>query len=75
MSRHMNEQGVVRLKVLVSKEGSPVSVRVVGSSGYLRLDNIAEQTVKDRWRFSPGTSNGIPVVMEATFDIRFSLDP
>lgn len=75
MSRHMNEQGVVRLKVLVSKEGSPVSVRVVGSSGYLRLDNIAEQTVKDRWRFSPGTSNGIPVEMEATFDIRFSLDP
>ncbi len=71
----MNEHGVVTLKALVSKEGYPVKVIVVDSSGYLRLDNIAEQTVKNRWRFTPGTSNGIPVDMEATFTIRFSLDP
>lgn len=75
LSTRLGEEGVVTLKVMVSKDGRPLNVQVVRSSGYLRLDDVAEQTVKNRWRFTPGTSSGVPVDMEATIFVRFSLEP
>lgn len=75
LSNRLGEEGTVTLKVMVSKEGRPLAVQVIKSSGYPRLDDAAEQTVRNRWRFTPGTSNGMPIDMEATFPIRFSLEP
>jgi protein TonB len=74
LSVRMGERGVVTLRVMVSKDGSPMSVQISQSSGYARLDNAAVRTVKDLWRFTPGTREGVPVDMEASVSIRFSID-
>jgi protein TonB len=74
LSVRMGERGVVTLRVMVSKDGLPTSVQISQSSGHFRLDNAAVQTVKDLWRFTPGTRAGVPVDMEALVSIRFSID-
>ena len=47
------------LLVLVGVDGSPKQVKVEQSSGYHELDRAAVQAAK-RWKFNPGTRNGVP---------------
>jgi protein TonB len=46
-SRAAGEQGVVILRITVNAQGRPTDVRVVGSSGYPRLDRAA---IEGGWR-------------------------
>jgi protein TonB len=71
-SRAAGEQGVVILQVEVSAMGNALSVHILKSSGYFRLDQAARRTV-GHWRFHPGIAAGIPVSSEANVPVRFAL--
>ncbi len=73
VSRSKGEQGTVLLKVCVSATGSVDSVDIAKSSGFVRLDRSANDTV-ERWRFHPARKGGNPVAMCYQLPIRFSLD-
>ena len=73
VSRSKGEQGTVLLKVCVSESGTIDSVDIAKSSGFVRLDRSANDTV-ERWRFHPARKGGNPVAMCYQLPIRFSLD-
>lgn len=51
-ARRYGDQGRVLLKVLVSAQGAASAIRLEASSGHARLDEAAEETVR-QWRFLP----------------------
>jgi protein TonB len=57
MSRRLNEQGTVILRVLVRSDGTAGHVEVKSSSGFPRLDQAAIDAVQT-WRFNPATVDG-----------------
>ena len=73
VSRSKGEQGTVLLKICVSATGSVDSVDIAKSSGFVRLDRSANDTVM-RWRFHPARKGGQPMAMCYQLPIRFSLD-
>lgn len=72
VSRRLGEQGLVVLRVLIGTDGLPQKVEVKQSSGFERLDQAAIKTVT-RWRFVPGTRNGVPEAMWHLQPINFVL--
>lgn len=58
MSRRLNEQGRVELRVELDEEGRIASVRVVKSSGFKRLDEAGMQAIK-RWHCNAANRNGM----------------
>lgn len=73
LSRSKGEQGTVLLKVCVAASGSVDSVNIAQSSGFVRLDRAANDTV-ERWRFHPARRGGQTIPMCYQLPIRFSLD-
>jgi periplasmic protein TonB len=65
ISMRLGESGRVMVAIQVGLSGKPLQVQVVKSSGFDRLDDNAVKTVM-RWRFRPGTRNGVPEVMWVT---------
>ena len=59
-SLRLGEEGTVRLSIEVAADGLVLSVSILESSGYPRLDNAAREAVLG-WRFSPATRGGEPV--------------
>jgi protein TonB len=49
-------QGVILLEIAVDVSGAVASVKVNKSSGFPILDEAAIKTVKERWRFPPGSA-------------------
>ncbi len=72
-SRALGEQGLVRLKVVVNPDGLPSKVEVDKSSGFQRLDAVAEATVK-KWRFVPAKRGDEAVVGTVIVPMNFSLE-
>ncbi len=70
LSRRLGETGRVMLRVLIGADGQPKDVRIAQSSGYERLDQAAQETVR-KWRFVPGTRNGVPTEMWNNVPINF----
>jgi periplasmic protein TonB len=70
-ARQNKWQGVVILKVIISKDGKPQDVRVQRSLG-MGLDEKAVEAVK-QWRFAPGTKDGQPVPVEVSMEVSFRL--
>lgn len=73
VSRSKGEQGTVLLKVCVAATGALDTVKLAQSSGFIRLDRAASDTV-ERWRFHPARKGGLPIPMCYQLPIRFSLD-
>lgn len=73
MSRRLGEQGTVVVKVMITTEGRAEKAEIRTSSGYRRLDETALETVL-RWRYVPGTRNGVAEAMWFNVPIRFVLD-
>jgi protein TonB len=73
ISKRMNEEGKVMLRVLVNEKGRPERVDVQKSSGYARLDEAARQAVL-RALFKPHVEDGKPVAVYAIVPIKFQLD-
>lgn len=71
-SRRKHEQGTVVLTVLVGIDGTVANVSIAKSSGFQRLDSAALDAVA-RWRWSPATRNGQPVMIKGFVDIPFVL--
>lgn len=60
MSRQLEEQGTVLLRVLVRADGTAGAVEIRTSSGFPLLDQSARNAVQT-WRFHPATQDGKPV--------------
>ena len=74
ISRRLNEEGVVSLRIVVSETGAVSGVAVVRSSGYARLDAAAASWVKAHWRYQPAMRNGQPVASTAEARVQFELN-
>lgn len=73
MSKRLNEQGKVVVRVLIGANGEPSNPQILTSSGYDRLDQTALETIK-RWRFVPGKRAGVPEAMWFNVPMNFVLD-
>jgi protein TonB len=71
-SRRANEEGTVRLKVLVDEKGRPKDVAVATSSGFARLDQAAMEAVR-KWRFVAATNGTNPISAWTQVAITFRL--
>jgi protein TonB len=58
--------GVIRVEVTISAEGRVAAAKIISTSGYGLLDQVALNTVR-KWRFEPARRNGQPV--ESTIDL------
>lgn len=72
MSRRMGEEGEVRLRVQVDPSGNAQQIEVYRSSGFSRLDQAAQDTVK-QWRFVPARQGDQTVAAWIIVPIQFSL--
>ncbi|BCB25176.1 hypothetical protein SKTS_00620 [Sulfurimicrobium lacus] len=71
-SRRLGEEGKVVLRVFVSSDGDAKRVEVKHSSGFLRLDQAAENAVV-HWRFVPARRGEQAVAAWVAVPIEFSL--
>lgn len=74
MSKRLGETGRVIVRVLIGPDGRAQDARIHKSSGYERLDQTALETARDRWRYRPGTRNGVPEAMWFNVPINFVLE-
>jgi outer membrane biosynthesis protein TonB len=58
------------MQAIILKDGHVGGSKVLQGLGY-RLDESAVNTIKDGWRFSPGTLNGQPVDVLANIGVFF----
>lgn len=72
LSRRLDEQGRVLIRVFVDPNGAPAEVQLRQSSGYRRLDAAAEAAVR-RWRFVPARRGQEPVGAWVLVPIAFNL--
>ena len=73
LSRRLNEQGQVMVRVFVAADGAPQQGEIKTSSGFDRLDQEALRTVM-RWRFVPGQRFGTPEAMWFNVPVNFVLE-
>jgi protein TonB len=73
MSRRLDEEGAVRLKLSIAPDGNVNDASVEKSSGFLRLDDAAVAWVKMRWRFRPATREGKPIPSSVEAVVTFQL--
>ena len=73
VSRRLNEQGQVVIRVFVTVDGAAQQGEIKTSSGYDRLDQEALRTVL-RWRFVPGQRLGTPEAMWFNVPVNFVLE-
>lgn len=72
LSRRMNEEGRVVLRVQVRADGNAAEVQLHTSSGSPRLDQSALDTVR-RWKFVPARRGDEAVAATVLVPIVFSL--
>ena len=73
LARRLGEEGTVRIRVWVTREGRAGKVELSQSAGSPRLDRTALETVS-RWRFEPARERGEPVDQWVTVPIKFKLE-
>ena len=73
ISKRLNEQGVVQLKVTIDTSGNCTAADIVKSSGFDRLDQTAAAWVKSHWKWKPPTTNGQPSEAATMVAIKFDL--
>ena len=73
MSKRLNEQGTVVMRVLIGADGLPQRAEIRKSSGFERLDRSAAETVM-KWRYVPGKRAGVAEAMWFNVPINFVLE-
>lgn len=73
VARRNGEQGRVVLRVHVNEGGTTDEVQVRTSSGFMRLDDAARDTVR-RWKFIPARHGTEPVAAWVLIPISFRLE-
>ncbi len=71
-ARAARVEGTVLIQVIIRKNGTVDSFRVLRGLGY-GLDESAINTIATKWRFRPGTLNGEPVDVQANIEVSFRL--
>lgn len=71
-SRRKREEGVVVLRLVLSRDGKVASIAIHRSSGVAALDNAAMEAAR-KWRWSPTIRNGGPVEVTGLVQVPFSL--
>jgi len=71
-ARRDGQQGLTVLEVLVSREGVPLDVAIVATSGFSELDAAAAAGVR-RWRFVPAVRDREPIDARIRIPVRFRL--
>lgn len=71
-ARRRGWQGTVRVRVIISEQGSVREVQLVESSGYSQLDEAALSCLRS-WQFSPALREGYPVAAKIVIPITFKL--
>ena len=71
-SRELGEKGVVYLRVAVNPQGLVDAVQLHKSSGFVRLDQEAQNTVQ-RWRFVPAKRGEVAVAGTVIVPVVFSI--
>lgn len=72
LSARLGETGKVVYKVWIGADGKAQRAELVTSSGFARLDDAAYNTVM-RWRYVPGTRNGVAETMPVNVPINWEL--
>ena len=72
-SRLNGEEGIVRFRLSISKNGEVVEAEILRSSGYSRLDQSAMSWVRAA-EFIPARQNGKPISSTKGLDVAFRLD-
>ena len=72
IAREKGWEGIVRLNVLVDKEGAVGLVNIQKSTGFEILDEAALKTV-EKWKFSPAQSGSMKFSSRVTIPIQFTL--
>ncbi len=65
-------EGIALFEAVIRKDGSIDSFKVLRGIGY-GLDESAIRTIREEWRFRPGTLNGQPVDVKAKIEVSFRL--
>jgi TonB family protein len=73
MSVMTKEEGTTLLEVIIGTDGVPTDVKVVNSSGSLRLDEAAASHVKANWRWNPPVANCKPTTVTTRISVRWNL--
>jgi len=71
-ARKARAEGVVMIQAIIRRNGTVDSFKVIRGLGY-GLDESAIQTIASKWRFKPGTLNGVPVDVQANIEVSFRL--
>jgi len=71
-ARKARAEGEVLLRAIVRKDGSVDGFKILRGLGF-GLDESAIQTIANKWKFKPGTKNGVPVDVQTDFQIYFRL--
>lgn len=74
MSRRLGEAGRVVVRVLIGVDGRAQDAHIERPSGFERLDRVALETARERWRYVPGTRGGVPEAMWFNVPINFVLE-
>lgn len=69
-ARKAHAEGVLAIRGVIRKDGSVGNLRVVQGLGY-GLDESAIDTITKKWKFKPGTLNGVPVDVQANIEVTF----
>jgi periplasmic protein TonB len=70
-ARKVKHQGIVVLSLVVDAQGHTRDIRVARSLG-MGLDEKAIEAVR-KWKFAPGSSNGVAVSMQVNIEVNFRL--
>lgn len=71
-ARKARAEGIVLIQAIIRKDGTVDSFKVLRGLGY-GLDESAINTIATKWRFKPGTYNGVPVDVQANIEVSFRL--
>jgi periplasmic protein TonB len=73
MSKRLNEQGNVMVRIYIDADGLPQKAELQRTSGFERLDQAALAVVM-KWRYVPGKRGGVPEAMWMGTTIKFILE-
>lgn len=72
LARRMGQQGTVKLRLTIDRDGSVDRAEVAASSGFPMLDQAALRAAR-AWRFEPARREGRPVAAELVQPVEFHL--
>ena len=73
ISKTLNEQGTVGLKIALSQSGTVMGAVVERTSGFQRLDDAAVDYVKAQWHYQPRVQARRDIPAEMRIDVTFKL--